>query len=304
VRLVTADLQLRFAALFEGRRDAYGTEEGGCRWATDSDIYEVLVDRHLETGPCLGVYPQTAEGVVHWGCVDFDEGDEKSRIDAVNLTTALAQLGVVGFIERSRSKGFHVWVFADGWVPAPLMRKALMGACQLVEAPIKEVNPKQESLPEGSVGNYVRLPYPGNGNPGRQVVIDESDGSDLDVETFVSLAEHSLVTPSMLEPFAELYVPPVAPPPPKRVWVDDGRKPTEKLSGLAFTIYKDGPLDGSDRSDTLWKLCSLMREECPDLTFHEALDLLVDADRRWGKFSRRANGEQQLAKMLSKAWGY
>lgn len=300
-----------FARLFEGRKDAYGTEEGGCEKVTElpkgaityPEYTEYLnrIDLHLCTGPCMGVYP-LVDGFVKWGCVDFDEGEDESYIHAQNLVTALAQFGIVGWIERSRSKGYHVWIFCNYWYDAQLVREALLAACQVVDAPIKEINPKQVTLAEGQVGNYVRLPYPGNGTPGRQVVL--YDGEILDVDNFVLLADRSTVVSQDLERLAELYVPPAPPTPPKHVWVDTARPPTDRIDGLAYTIWRDGPLDGSDRSDTLWKLACLLRES-GEVTFNETLDLILDADRRWGKFWERGpSGEQTLTRMVSKAWGY
>lgn len=297
----------RFGSLFHGRTDAYGTEEGGCEkvenWdPASTNDYLARISKHLISGPCLGVYPLTGSGFVHWGCIDFDEGEEESYAHAVNVSTALAQYGIIGWIERSRSKGYHVWVFCNGWYDALMVRNALLAACQCVDAPTKEINPKQVTLSEGQVGNYVRLPYPGNGAPGRQVVLD--DEKELELEDFILLADRSAAVSQDLVRMADLYVPPAPPAPPKHVWVDSNTTAVERLDGLAFTIWRDGPLDGSDRSDTLWKLCALMREN-GNITFNEALDLLLDADRRWGKFHvRGVSGEQQLSRMLSKAWGY
>lgn len=181
-------LVVEFANLFQGRTDAVGTEAGGCIRLPGEWAVQRAIDLHLGHGgkDAIGIYPMRlfpmakatgsgefvraedatneAEWRVHWGCIDFDEGEEISLVHARNVRTALQQLGLTSWIERSRSKGFHVWLFADEWVPARTMRRALLAACQLVDAPTKEINPKQEELNDDQLGNYVRLSHPGGLN--------------------------------------------------------------------------------------------------------------------------------------------
>ena len=187
----------------------------------------------------IGVYPMTTiidddwttVGATHgpwrwtvkWGCIDFDEGDEASWVHASNVHSVLAQLGTKSWIERSRSKGYHVWVFLDHWGDPDTVRRALLGACQIVAAPTKEINPKQVELPEGSIGNYVRLPYPGalargavrraieaaNLLPhGRRTMVSPADGEPIDLSSFVSVACETLVSESDIELLASYYIPP------------------------------------------------------------------------------------------------
>jgi hypothetical protein len=52
-------------------------------------------------------------------------------------------------IERSRSKGWHIWVFASHPVTAKAMRRALKVAYAAIELPAKEANPKSETLNVG-----------------------------------------------------------------------------------------------------------------------------------------------------------
>ena len=144
-----------FITLFQGNPAVIGTEEGGCdrsphKTTADHMAWWVTqMQQHLDGGPQAGVYPmvQTSDGfVVHWGCIDVDEGEEASLIHASNIVTVLRKFGVTGWIERSRSKGYHVWVFAQDWVPAQLMRHALLAAAQIAQAPTREINPKQSTL--------------------------------------------------------------------------------------------------------------------------------------------------------------
>lgn len=309
----------RFAALFRGRLDAYGTDEGSCRWVRDAPtmstyLYGIQLHlfplTHFYYHP-LGVYPtyQIRDGgefVVNWGCVDFDEGYDVSWADALNLHNVMSELDMDPWIERSRSKGYHVWTFAAEPIPAEVMRRSLQAACQLVDAPQKEVNPKQVTLAEGKVGNYVRLPYP-RGNVDRQVMLDVNprawhyDQEVVTLEQFVEAAEQ--VPRATYEDVAQLWVPPAKPPFNRRVVAPSTLDGTaeRRLSGLAYTIWQYGPLEGADRSGTLWKLAQQIHED-GNHTRAEAVELLHDADSRWGKYLE-ADRPDELDRIMQKVWG-
>ena len=139
-----AEMVEAFGFLFRGRLDVYGTEEGGAD-RDDTESYSTRIQNHLLGVRPMGVYPMVDHPndgwVVTWGCVDFDEGDLPSWVHAVNLQAVLHTFGITAWIERSRSKGYHVWVFLKGWTEAALVRRALLAACQIVDAPTKEINP-------------------------------------------------------------------------------------------------------------------------------------------------------------------
>jgi hypothetical protein len=310
------ELVAGFARLFLGRTDALGTEEGGC-----ARLYEVAQSPeawlkkfqcHLDgTADPIGVYPQLDDNTVRWGCVDFDEGDEASWVHAVNLVTVLGQFGIVGWIERSRSKGYHVWVFLQCWMAARGVREALLAACQIAEAPTKEINPKQPELAPGKIGNYVRICYPGalvapDPKPGaRRVVlpnwVQPTLGRPYTVEEFVWGALDCLTGIAELTDLAALYTPPKRKPPIiEPMATPSWGAASDRLKGLAYTIWKDGPLEGMDRSGALWKLANQIRED-GNHNYAEALELMRDADVRWGKFVERGD-EDELDRMLTKVW--
>lgn len=297
-----------FIDLFQGNRAAIGTELGGCARLTPEQIWSDQVRFHLEgTAPPIGVYPLVfvpRGWFVHWGCVDFDEGEAFSRIHAQNLQLILNHFGITGWVERSRSKGYHVWVFAQNWTPAKLMREALLAACQLVDAPTKEINPKSIELPEGSLGNYVRLPYPGHlggsYDPTRRVMLDGEKPWPL--ATFVNTAHAKRTAAVQLEKLAAFYAPP-RPPIRRRDWEKSeltGRA-IDRLVGKARVIFDQGPFEGSGRGHTLYKLACYLREDGRH-TREEALELVRDADARWGKFHLRPDCEIRLQSVIDEAW--
>lgn len=331
----------QFTELFAGRHDAYGTEGGGCARLGNASMWtSVPYKAHLDGREPIGVYPMVPGKelalcrhslpapvdpdfhYVRWGCIDLDvKAPHKRRYDyetaddalvaARNLVTALDVLGITGWIERTKSGGYHVWVFADEWVPAFTMRRALQFVCQLVDVPPTEVNPKSETLHPDQLGNYVRLPYPGHLGEkadayNRVMLIFERPDSmgpyQLGLETFVGEAMRSRVSLETLGAVADMYVPPLSA---ERTIELSGEVPecdssiTDKLHGLAWTIFQQGPSERGDRSGTLMRLAHLCHED--GLTPEEATAVLFAADLAWGKFIARGD-EEQLHKMIERAY--
>jgi hypothetical protein len=293
---VTDHLTAQFLKLFRGRGDAYGFWEGGCvRKPLNADTFA----RHLNGEELIGVYPlinYQAAWWVPWGCSDIDVDD----LDAArNLEMAFKVKGIKAWVERTR-KGYHVWVFADGLVHAATMRRAFLAAHEAIGYPAKEVNPKQESAGSG-FGNYVRLPYPNvlNGQPDNRYMLDDND-QYLDFETFLQAAESSRATMTQLESIAELWKPPVRHHIMTMETNQDVRTVLRKVGPVPYVMWRDGPLEGNDRSGTLFRLSCKMRDmEIPPA---EALLVLRSADQRWGKFYLRPDGESELVKIVEKTY--
>lgn len=142
----------QYANLFTGRADAYGTDFGGACW---QPVTLQTYERHLNGTEPIGIYP-VVKNMVRWGCCDIDTGDWAS---AYMLATALHGMGLSPWVERSRSKGWHIWIFSPEWVTAAEMRRCLKVAYKAIDLPAKEANPKSENLRPNQLGNYVRLPY-------------------------------------------------------------------------------------------------------------------------------------------------
>ena len=163
------DTVARFATLFTGRTDAYGTEKGGC--VHQPPDYK----RHL-SGTCLmGVYPLLDDGTVHFGAVDVDKKDapDQGRGIADQIQAGLGSLGLMSYLERSRSKGWHVWVFFDAPVQAEPVKRLLKRVSAQCGLPQAEIFPSQ--VVSKNLGHYIRLPYPGGShgherNDGRRAV--------------------------------------------------------------------------------------------------------------------------------------
>ena len=285
-----------FVQLFRGRGDAYGGWEGVCiRKPLTIDTFE----RHLDGSELFGVYPlvpyEEAWGCV-WGCSDIDVDD----LDAArNLQTAFAVKGIHAWVERTR-KGYHVWVFANSLVPATTMRRAFLAAHQAIQYPAKEVNPKQED-PGAGFGNYVRLPYPHgfSGIPENRYVLDDND-EPMTLEQFVNVAMLHRTSRGDLQEIADKWVPPVKHAVQFTETTDDVNQLLRRMSPLPWVIWRDGPLEGRDRSSTMYRMTCLIRQD--GFTPQETFMLVKTADERWGKFHLRRDCDKEIIRLVERVF--
>lgn len=202
-------LAKRFAAIFAGRKDAWGTLQGGC---VKESLKLHHITKHLAGKESLGRYPLLQNGKCKWACIDFDFKSEpnrevKAERESRRFAKKLFELGLKSYwIERSKSGLMHLWLFFSDYVEAREIRRILQFAAQQlglkVANGIVEIFPKQDELSDGQVGNYVHLPYFGasNGQPlDRRVMIDAETFTPIALESFLEKAEQSLITPSELD---------------------------------------------------------------------------------------------------------
>jgi hypothetical protein len=225
---------------------------------------------------------------------------------AFNLQRVLRVKKVYAHVERSKN-GYHVWVFPEQpLVPARAMRRALMAACKAVGYDPKEVNPKAEGPRPGTqgLGNFVRLPYGGYADPNwlpTARFFMGHDGHNFFLDEWLDSGP-SRTSLDALESIAALWTPP--PVAHHEVDFDAGLdiEPILPLLGNYITpIWRDGPKDGMDRSSTLARLAYLCAER--GLTATQTFAVVRSADQRWGKFHDRADGQEQLARFIERAYG-
>ena len=309
--VVDVEVVDRFCHLFRGNALAKETADGEFRpWRGEDGtpvpangiIFEEAIRGHLGGPHRLGVYPlMEVKGSPHcnvgWLAVDWDEGDI-SFVHAVNVRELLAQLGITAWVEISRSKGYHLWVFLEENLPAQMGRNAMFAACQLVDSPTREVYPKQVTMPAKGFGNGIRLPYALSRPEGRQEAVRGSE-SNLTLEAFTNEAFDSMTTRQQIVKIASLYQPPPSTRP-----IHTPKFTQQRIDAnfrfVARDIWDRGPTH-NDRSLALFSFaCSLFRQ----LYAHDAVfEWTRQCDLKWGqKFAARgASGEQQLHKLVDDA---
>ena len=290
-----------FVTLFRGRGDCYGSDTGGCvRKPLDRDLFQ----NHLEGHVGIGVYPAVPASTPFcvWGCSDIDVEDLPA---ARLLQRTLASAGVTSWVERSRSKGYHVWVFSSDRVPAEDMRRMLLVAHQVADYPAREVNPKQSDVSTHKVGNYVRLPYLGGlvETPARRVILDDND-QPMSLQVFVTQAMRERTSPERIQFLASHYVPPARVTPSvdfSELTDEDLEEALRNTSQLARVIWKQGPLESQDRSTALMRLAHVCFRS--GVTPSMCRAIVIDADKRWGKYHLRGDrGLEEINKIVERAY--
>ena len=302
----------RFIAMLSGNHDAHGADWG------QSIMEPPDWEAHLDGSNPTGVYPmwrggETTDGYnwhVRWGCVDLDvkrdgksrwdyETEEDAHVAAVNLVRVLDALEVTSWIEVTKSHGRHVWVFMDGQVYAQEMRRALLVACEIAGVPPTEVNPKSEGFDDpDTLGNYVRVPYPGRDNATNRYMVDH-EGVRYPYENFVNAAWALRNVRETIVKVADMYVPPVP-----RITLIDGEYDgslNDDVTPYVRAVLQNGPTDGRDRSGWLWWLAGKCLDE--GLTPECALAVLTTADDTWThKYTTRKDGERRLHELVEKVY--
>jgi hypothetical protein len=195
---------IRFARLFKGRADAYGTGKG--QWIK-RPLGPEQYAAHLDgNGPGLGVAPLTDDGMVRFAAIDLDEPDFEAAREMQEYIPGDS------FIERSRSGNAHVWVFFSAPIEAWVVRGILKEAILAADKGAVEIFPKQDKLKPGMFGNYINLPFHGDQrpilrDPGDVEPFEDSwhpdeqearerDAKQMRLEEFLDAAESSLNDPA------------------------------------------------------------------------------------------------------------
>jgi len=146
-----------FKSLFSGRLDRYGVETPKGPVSVKKELNDSVIQEHIEGKTRVGTYPLRLDSTVSWCCVDIDQEDR----ELVNMIQAiLIENNFYPYVERSRSRGYHIWSFFDEPVSAKIVRKVLSNV--LAEAKDVEIFPKQDALSsQDGVGNYVFAPLQG-----------------------------------------------------------------------------------------------------------------------------------------------
>ena len=165
-----------FQNLFTGLPNVYGTYDpktGRARQVKEP-VTEKVIAAHLSGKNPYGVYLLTGDRT-NALVVDFDLNDISLPVAYV---ANAKRCGIASYIEKSKSKGYHVWIFFEpGGV---LARKARLVAHQILAdmgEQKTEVFPKQDALTNRvSYGNFINTPLFGALVPqGRTVFVDHKD---------------------------------------------------------------------------------------------------------------------------------
>lgn len=257
--------------LFRGRTDIYFDE-----YMVEAPLTEEVLDAHYEGTKNIGVYP-VVDGHCWWGCADIDDGSFDA---ALRFAHTADQLGVTGWIERSKSKGYHVWIFANEAVPVGDMRDAMTFIDRMSSTHIPELNPKGDGK-NGEIVNCVRIPFSGASPDDRQQMVD-SDDEIIDPAEFV---EEAMALRVSAEAFADLAAR-------QRLWAHartvvapktertHGRRRTARSETNAARAFRgERMIPMGERDDTFWALANYLMS--PNSLNMSATDAEVEVTRVW-----------------------
>lgn len=166
-----------FASLFTGLKNVYGTydcQTGKVRQAKELVTQKVIAN-HLTGKQSYGVYLLLNDRTKAIAA-DFDT--HELQLPAQFIKTA-QEYDLPAYIERSKSKGYHVWIFfEENGVLAAKARLIVNHILARIGQSNTEVFPKRDSLDNKvSYGNFINTPLFGTSVAnGRTVFVDATNG--------------------------------------------------------------------------------------------------------------------------------
>lgn len=156
-RTVSQKIKL-FRSLFSGLLHVYGTynpQTGKVRQIKQA-VTDRVIHQHLIGRQPYGVY-LLQKNRTQALAVDFDREDISPPVKFVH---AAYRYGLPGYIERSKSKGYHVWLFFEPQgVLAQKPRRIAQHLLKIIGAEKTEIFPKQDQLNTSVVfGNFINAP--------------------------------------------------------------------------------------------------------------------------------------------------
>ncbi|OQA01348.1 MAG: hypothetical protein BWY69_01393 [Planctomycetes bacterium ADurb.Bin401] len=193
-----------FKSCFSGLQNVYGTYDiktGKVRQVKEP-VTDNVIHNHLTGRQSYGVYLLTSDKTASLA-VDFDQDDLTVPIA---FAAGAKQYDISAYIERSKSKGYHVWIFFEE--SGVLARKARIVAAKILTDIGKdqtEVFPKQDVLANGiSYGNFINAPLFGVLVPkGRTVFVDTAEPGKVYPDQWELLASVLRVSEHKLDAIIE-----------------------------------------------------------------------------------------------------
>ena len=184
-----------FSELFAGRKDAHGEN----RFCMKEPVTESVYNKHLKGEKRIGIYPITPDNKTKWLAIDIDDADfEKAKA----FKDRMNHFGIQSYIEKSKSKGYHVWTFFTE--PIEAVKPRLIAEMILEELDFKcEIFPKQDEINERNpYGNFIFLPLFGSDVRQEKTVFINSN-EQIIANNSTQLGRIKLVDPKKIDDIIE-----------------------------------------------------------------------------------------------------
>ncbi|MCX5676414.1 MAG: hypothetical protein NTX87_15545 [Planctomycetota bacterium] len=220
-----------FRACFTGLPNVFGTydPQTGQVHQVKQPVTDKVLHNHLRGRQPYGVYLLVADRT-RAVAVDFDEEDMGKPLRFVRQAT---HYGIHTYVERSKSKGWHAWIFmVPPGVVAAKARLVVKAILEDIGAPATEVFPKQDSLGEGvQYGNFINAPLFGSlVARQRSVFVDSEAGFKPYPNQWEVLANVQRVTDALLDEIIEMND--LQPDPAAPGTATGNRRPASSFHGL------------------------------------------------------------------------
>ena len=201
----TAEKIALFRMFFTGLMNVYGTYDlstGRARQVKRA-VTDRVIFAHLQGKQPYGAYLLVGDrtrAVV----ADFDVDDLEPPMD---FLASAERYGLAAYIERSKSKGYHVWMFLDeSGVSAAKARLVVRHILEEIGHPNTEVFPKQDRLDTRTTyGNYIYAPLFGTLVPkGRTVFLDPRHSLNAAADQWRFLEEVVRIREEQLDEIIEI----------------------------------------------------------------------------------------------------
>ncbi len=160
-----------------GQENVYGTYnlKSGKARQVKKPVTDKVHFNHLKGKRPYGVYLLVGDRT-RAAAVDFDEDNLELPMQ---FARAAQNYGIQAYIERSKAKGYHGWVFfPENGVLAAKARAVMQHILEEIEQPNVEIFPKHDALGGNTAyGNFINAPLFGKLVPkGRTVFLDPGNG--------------------------------------------------------------------------------------------------------------------------------
>ncbi|HOW74108.1 MAG TPA: hypothetical protein PKY77_26180 [Phycisphaerae bacterium] len=276
-----------FRQRFSGLTYVYGTYDlwTGRAYQVKRPVTDEVLLGHLSGRQPYGVYLLCGEQT-RAAVVDIDRPEPGPVLEFLGQAR---HYGLPVCVERSKSKGWHLWLFADSsGVPAWKARLVIRAVLGDIEQPNLEVFPKRDRLTEeASYGSFIHAPLFGRLVPlGRTVFVDPARNLEPCPDQWQILQDAGLLTESLLDEIIEIndLQPPEqlsrgVPLPPNRL---SGR--TWGLPPCARRILAEGVVD-NQRVACFWLAVQLKKAGIPK-------DIALMALTAWAQKNRPRDGRR------------
>lgn len=150
-----------YKSIFRGLETAYGSYDinSGKYYHCKEKVNDKVIYNHLKGLKPYGIYPLVGP-ITYFGVVDFDTQNPEGPI---NFVGAAKHYELPTYLEKSKSKGYHVWMFfeKDG-ILAKKVRAIIRFILDEIDCKDVEIFPKQNSITSDTqYGNFINAPLNG-----------------------------------------------------------------------------------------------------------------------------------------------